>query len=121
MRNGRRATVIQTPPTRRGGADRPRQGWSLALGAPLVAKRGRLRSARGWGVCPSHRYDCRKISTFLARISQTARDACGTFLMRERSSVSPVSGSFTTHAGPLLATAHELKRRGEPQGQKYEL
>jgi hypothetical protein len=41
------------------------------------------RRERLGDVCPPHRYDCRKISTLLARISQTARDACNTFLMHK--------------------------------------
>jgi hypothetical protein len=64
--------------------------WCWAL--RLVAACWRRSSARLGGVCPSYHYDCRKISTFCAGISQTTRDACGTFLMNAWNRVSPVAG-----------------------------
>jgi hypothetical protein len=57
----------------------------------LVAERRRLSLARVEYVFPSYLYDYRKIPTFLARISQTAPHASGTFLRYRWTSISQAS------------------------------
>src|SRR5713226_8935838 len=61
--------------TWRGGAAPQREGFSLCLGAPSGGGKLRGHAARRGGRLPAPRRDCRKIPTFVARISQTARDA----------------------------------------------
>src|SRR5712692_11075574 len=104
MRRRKRScqACVRSTSHRRGGANPQREGLSLDPGSPEGGRKLRAESATLRRRLPP-RYDCRKIPTFVARISQTARDAGVTFLMNDGTG-SVFSTFFSLTEGSLTST-----------------
>jgi hypothetical protein len=112
----RRAAVIQTPPTRRGGADLQRQGWSLVQGAPSdggtqTAVPGTLR-----GCLPSSplrlSQDFNIFSTYFTDGTGRLRYISDAQVDKYLASI----GGLSRRCGTIASGRVQLRRRGEPQG-----